>query len=81
MRVSMVAKLMKWLEEQKRRRERAKYHRGYEFAAGHLLAGGTIEELRNMQDVCSAFGDYSFFDEGVDSAICDHLRLIHLGED
>jgi len=66
---------MSWLRKRRIDRKLAKQANGYNLAAGDLLRGATIVEVRSYIETAMAFGEYDDFDSGYEAAINDWEKL------
>ncbi len=67
--------MLRWLKRlQTQRRENAR-QRGYDWAAGLLLRGGSALEVQTRVDVARSFGAYDAFNMGAEQALLDFERL------
>ena len=60
--------LTKFFADRRERRVAMQYMRGYQYAAGALLAGDTTDTLRMLTDNSRAHGDFGPFDRGIEQA-------------
>lgn len=58
-----------WLAAKKAKDDKELYERGYDWAAGNLLRGITLEEVESHIESSMNFNDYNSFDRGAEHAI------------
>jgi len=66
---------MSWLRKKQFARRLARTADGYNLAAGDLLRGVSIVEVRSYIETAIAFGKYDDFDSGYEAAIEDWEKL------
>jgi hypothetical protein len=57
------------IRKSKENKRKRRYIQGYDFAAGHILRGGTVEELNSLTDWHYSIEGDDRFDSGVRDAI------------
>lgn len=69
--------IARFLHQHRERRAVEAYARGYQFAAGALLAGDTVDMLKKKTAESRAANNYTPFDRGIEyacSAWITHIR-------
>ncbi len=67
----------RFLRRRRERRAIEAYARGYQFAAGALLAGDTVDQLKKKTAEARAANTYTPFDRGIEyacSSWINHIR-------
>ena len=68
--------LRTWLIKREQSRKIDSYRRGYHWAAGTMLSGGSIDEILSKTEVAKMVGEYNDFDMGAEKALEDFEQLL-----
>jgi hypothetical protein len=64
------------IRKSKENKREIRYIQGYDFASGHILRGGTVEELNSLTDINYRVEGDDRFDLGIRDAI---IKAVELG--